>query len=70
VPLNERGEVSVNPDRSTVLPGFFAAGDVTDVAEKQVSVAVGDGALAALTAYKYLLAKKLVARASTADDWA
>ena len=70
VPLNERGEVLVNPDRSTEMPGFFAAGDVTDVAEKQISVAVGDGALAALTAYKYLLDKKLVIRASTAADWA
>lgn len=70
IPLNERGEVLVNPDRSTKLSGFFAAGDVTDVAEKQISVAVGDGALAALTAYKYLLDEKLVARASTADDWA
>ena len=69
VPLNDRGEVLVNPDRSTGLSGFFAAGDVTEVAEKQISVAVGDGALAALSAYKYLVDKKLVLRASTADDW-
>ena len=39
------------------------------MAEKQISVAVGDGALAALSAYKYLVDKKLVLRASTADDW-
>jgi alkyl hydroperoxide reductase subunit F len=69
-PLDERGEVQVKPDRSTTVPGFFAAGDVADVAEKQISVAVGDGTLAALTAYKYLLDRNLVVRASTADDWA
>ena len=70
VTLNERGEVPVNPDRSTELPGFFAAGDVTDVSEKQISVAVGDGALAALTAYKYLVDNKLVVKKlGVDDDW-
>jgi alkyl hydroperoxide reductase subunit F len=68
--LNEKGEVPVSPDRSTELPGFFAAGDVTDVVEKQISVAVGDGALAALTAYKYLLDNRLVTKKPGAsDDW-
>ncbi len=68
--LNERGEIPVHPDRSTELPGFFAAGDVTDVSEKQISVAVGDGALAALTAYRYLLDNKLVTRKAVVDeDW-
>jgi len=44
---------------------------VSDVPEKQISVAVGDGALAALTAYKYLVARKLVARRPSLDDeWA
>ena len=70
VKLNQRAEVPVNPDRSTEVPGFFAAGDVTDVSEKQISVAVGDGALAALAAYKYLVDKKLVEKkAGTDDDW-
>lgn len=44
---------------------------MTDVPEKQISVAVGNGALAALTAYKYLVDKKLVARKPGLDDeWA
>ena len=67
--LNERGEVPVNPDRSTKVPGFFAAGDVTDVTEKQISVAVGDGALAALTAYKYLVENKLATKTGIDDEW-
>ena len=66
--LNQRGEIPVNPDRSTELPGFFAAGDVTAVSEKQISVAVGDGALAALTAYKYLVDNKLVTKKAGLDD--
>jgi alkyl hydroperoxide reductase subunit F len=69
--LNGQGEIPVNADRSTELPGFFAAGDVSDVPEKQISVAVGDGALAALTAYKYLVDRKLVARRpGLEDEWA
>jgi len=55
VELNEWGEVPVSRDLSTSVKGLFAAGDVTDVKEKQISIAVGQGALAALTAYKYLV---------------
>ncbi len=69
IKLNRRGEVPVSPDRSTELPGFFAAGDVTDVPAKQISVAVGDGALAALTAYKYLLDNHLVTKKPVMDDY-
>jgi len=70
IKLNQKGEVPVNPDRSTELAGFFAAGDVTDVLEKQISVAVGDGALAALTAHKYLVDNKFVAkRPGVGDEW-
>ncbi len=62
VGLNGRGEVPVAADASTEVPGFFAAGDVTDVPEKQISVAVGQGALAALAAYRYLVENELVTR--------
>jgi alkyl hydroperoxide reductase subunit F len=59
IKLNEWGEVPIEKDQSTDIPGFFAAGDVTDVSEKQISIAVGDGAKAALAAYKYLVENKL-----------
>jgi len=59
VELNSRGEVPVNKDQSTTIEGMFAAGDVTDVEEKQISIAVGQGALAALSAHKYLVENKL-----------
>jgi NADH-dependent peroxiredoxin subunit F len=59
LPLTEFGEIPVNKDNSTTLPGFYAAGDVTDVEEKQISISVGDGAKAALAAHKYLLDHRL-----------
>ena len=57
--LNEWGEIPAGKDQSTEVAGFFAAGDVTDVAEKQISVAVGDGAKAALAAHRFLVKNRL-----------
>ncbi len=70
VQLNEMGEVVANKDQSTALPGFFVAGDVADVPEKQISVAVGQGALAAISAYRYLIGKGLlVQKGLEKDTW-
>ncbi|MGO9147614.1 MAG: protein disulfide oxidoreductase [Desulfomonilia bacterium] len=60
VKLNDQGEIEVKRDQSTAVPGFFAAGDVTDETEKQIVVAAGAGAKAALTSYNYLLDQKLL----------
>jgi alkyl hydroperoxide reductase subunit F len=54
VDLNERGEIIVDLDGSTSAPGVFAAGDVTVINEKQISIAVGQGTSAALKAYNFL----------------
>jgi alkyl hydroperoxide reductase subunit F len=59
IELNDRGEVPVKPDMSTSFIGLFAAGDVTDVKEKQIAIAIGQGAQAALSAYEYLYSKGL-----------
>lgn len=70
VDLNERGEVPVNKDQSTSVDGLFAAGDATDVEEKQISIAVGQGALAALSAHKYLVQNKLTtSKISLKEEW-
>src|SRR5665811_1317343 len=53
--LNKNDEIVVSYDCSTSLPGIFAAGDVTTVPEKQIIVAAGEGAKAAISAYKYIL---------------
>jgi len=55
VELNDHGEIMVNCACETSVPGVFGAGDVTTVPEKQISVAIGEGTKAALSAYKYLL---------------
>jgi alkyl hydroperoxide reductase subunit F len=55
VELNESGEILVNRDQSTSVEGLYAAGDVTEVEEKQISIAVGQGAIAALSAHKYMM---------------
>jgi len=54
VTLNNLGEIEVNCANETGVPGLFAAGDVTNVPEKQIVVAAGEGAKAALQAYRYL----------------
>ncbi|MGZ4926263.1 MAG: NAD(P)/FAD-dependent oxidoreductase [Halobacteriota archaeon] len=53
--FNKNNEIVVSYDCSTSLPGIFAAGDVTTVPEKQIIVAAGEGAKAAISAYKHLL---------------
>lgn len=54
--VNAAGEIPVARDQATAVPGFFAAGGVTDEREKQVIIAAGAGARAALAADRYLSA--------------
>lgn len=54
VRLNRLGEIEVNCANETGVLGLFAAGDVTNVPEKQIVVAAGEGAKAALQAHHYL----------------
>jgi ferredoxin len=51
---NSANEIKVERDNATNVPGIFAAGDVTDVADKQIIIAAGEGAKAAISAFKYL----------------
>jgi alkyl hydroperoxide reductase subunit F len=53
-PMNARGEIEVDCVCRTAVPGLFAAGDVTNVPYKQIVVAAGEGAKAALSAADYL----------------
>jgi len=54
VDKNEAGEIVVNCAAETSHPGVFAAGDVTNVQEKQIIIAAGEGSKAALAAFRYL----------------
>lgn len=58
VTLNDRGEIVVDVDGKTSRPGVFAAGDVTSVKSKQIIIAAGEGAKAALEAYEYVMKKE------------
>ncbi|PIQ89104.1 MAG: thioredoxin-disulfide reductase [Candidatus Omnitrophica bacterium CG11_big_fil_rev_8_21_14_0_20_42_13] len=55
---NSRGEIKLGNDNQTSIEGIFAAGDVSDVAEKQIIVAAGEGSKAALGVFKYLARQK------------
>lgn len=58
VDLNEQKELIIDCRAKTNIPGLFAAGDVTNGPDKQIVIAAGDGAKAALMAYDYLLHKE------------
>ncbi|HHT47700.1 MAG TPA: FAD-dependent oxidoreductase [Firmicutes bacterium] len=51
---NQRGEIVVDCHCRTSSSGVFAAGDVTNLPEKQIIIAAGEGAKAAITAWEYV----------------
>jgi alkyl hydroperoxide reductase subunit F len=55
VELSRHGEIVVDAKGATNVPGVFAAGDVTTVPFKQIVIAAGDGAKAALGAFDHLI---------------
>jgi alkyl hydroperoxide reductase subunit F len=55
---NQRGEVIVDEWGDTGVRGVFAAGDVTANKQKQIVIAAGEGAKAALAAFDYLISQR------------
>ncbi len=55
VKLSPRGEIEIDARGETSVPGVFAAGDATTVPYKQIIIAAGEGAKAALSAFDYLI---------------
>jgi len=55
VETNERGEIKVDRHGQTGVRGIFAAGDATDSHDKQIVIAAGEGAKAALATFEYLV---------------
>ena len=53
VELNNRGEVVIDRNNNTNVPGIF--GDVTDQKNKQIIISMGAGANAALNAFDYII---------------
>ena len=61
VDLSKHGEIIVDAKGQTSVPGVFAAGDATTVPFKQIIIAAGDGAKAALGAFDHLMRTSLPA---------
>ncbi|MFD0666190.1 alkyl hydroperoxide reductase subunit F [Ramlibacter sp. MAHUQ-53] len=53
--LSKHGEIVVDAKGQTSMPGVFAAGDATTVPYKQIIIAAGEGAKAALSAFDHLI---------------
>ncbi|TMN22055.1 alkyl hydroperoxide reductase subunit F [Lentibacillus cibarius] len=55
VERNKFGEIVIDRNGATNVPGVFAAGDCTDDRNKQIIISMGSGANAALNAFDYLI---------------
>lgn len=62
VKTNEWGQIVVDRRQRTTCEGLFAAGDITDRPYQQAIIAAGDGAVAGLSAYDFLMEKSLQMR--------
>ncbi len=58
LPLNQWGYVETDEGMGTAVPGLFVAGDLRSKKFRQITTAVADGTIAALSAQKYLREKK------------
>ncbi len=54
VKTNEKGEIVIDRESKTNIPGFFAAGDVCDTVFKQAITGVAEGVAAVYSAYTYV----------------
>ncbi len=58
VKLNEKGEINIDKNSKTNIPGIYAAGDVTCCQYKQAIIAVAEGVNAVFSAYMYIKSKQ------------
>lgn len=65
IKLNDWHEIIIDDHNMSSIPGIFAAGDVTNVIEKQVIIAAGEGAKAALGVSRFLNERHFAEVAST-----
>jgi len=67
VERNELGEIVTNKSTETKTEGIFAAGDLTNGPFKQTVTAAGEGAIAGLSTYNWLMKKQ--GKAAIKADW-
>jgi alkyl hydroperoxide reductase subunit F len=66
IKLSPRGEIEIDRRGETSAHGVFAAGDATISPYKQIVIAMGDGATAALSAFDCLIRQAPVAASQAA----
>ncbi|MEM3126643.1 MAG: FAD-dependent oxidoreductase [Candidatus Woesearchaeota archaeon] len=59
VKVNQKGEIIINKNAETNVPGVYAAGDVVDTRFKQAIIGVAEGILAVYSAYEYISKQEL-----------
>jgi thioredoxin reductase (NADPH) len=57
VKVDNAGHIPVNVSMETEVPGIYAVGDIRQKSVSQLASAVGDGATAAISAFKYIRGK-------------
>jgi len=67
VKIDENNAVIIDADCQTSIAGCFGAGDVTNIKYKQIVISAGEGAKAALSAYKYI--QRLENKENPLFDW-
>ena len=67
VELDDQGEIVIDGNQATSMPGVFAAGDVTNRPYKQAVISAGEGAAAALAAHDMILKKR--GGGGMSSDW-
>jgi thioredoxin reductase (NADPH) len=60
ITLNDKNEIIVNENYETNIPGVFAAGDSIQKKYRQITTAVADGTIAALSAIEYINSTKIL----------
>jgi alkyl hydroperoxide reductase subunit F len=68
VELSKHGEIVVDERGATSVPGVFAAGDATTTPYKQIIIAAGEGAKAALSAFDHLIRHSATPEATAAVE--
>jgi thioredoxin reductase (NADPH) len=67
VEFDKTKSIIVTTENETKTPGLFAAGDVTPLRDKQVIISAGEGAKAALSAYRFI--QKMAGKPAIGVDW-
>lgn len=67
VKINEKNQIITDLSQNTSVPGIFAVGDLTEAPYKQIVIAAGEGAKAALSAYDYIMKEE--GKKGILGDW-